>query len=92
MANTYYDEENHKYYVNGVETPSVTEIANPISFERLNELQKHLVERARMRGQRCHEIAEEYLCCEEIEAEEFYPEEQAAIAEPDEVVYVSEAE
>ena len=69
MAN-YYDEENHKYYVDGIEKPSVTEIANPISAERLNALQIALVERARERGKRCHELFEEYLLLGEIDTEE----------------------
>ena len=69
MAN-YYDEENHKYYVDGVEKPSVTEIAKPISAERLNALQMSILERARARGSRCHELAEEYLLCGELNAEE----------------------
>jgi hypothetical protein len=70
VVNTYYDEENHKYYVNDVETPSVTEIANPISAERLNALQMSLVERARERGKRCHELFEEYLLLGELDTEE----------------------
>ena len=65
-----YDEENHKYYVDGVELPSVTEIATPISAERLNALQMSLVEKARVRGSRCHELCEEYLLLDELEAEE----------------------
>ena len=69
MAN-YYDEENHKYYVDNVEKPSVTEIANPISAERLNALQMALVERARQRGSRCHELAEEYLLLGELDTDE----------------------
>lgn len=67
---TYYDEENHKYYVDDVEKPSVTEIANPISFERLNAIQKVMLERARERGKRCHELAEEYLLLGEIDTDE----------------------
>jgi hypothetical protein len=68
--NNYFDEENHKYYVNGVETPSITEIASPISFERLEALQKSMLERARQRGTRCHELAEEYLLLGELDTEE----------------------
>jgi hypothetical protein len=68
--NTYYDEEAHKYYVDGVELPSVTEIAKPISAERLNSLQYALLEKARRRGTRCHEIAEEYLLLGEIDESE----------------------
>lgn len=69
MAN-HYDEENHKYYVNGEEKPSITEIAKPISAERLNALQMALVERAKERGKRCHELAEEYLLLGELDPEE----------------------
>ena len=72
--NTYYDEENHKYYVNGVEKPSVTEIAKPISAERLNALQMTMLERARMRGTRCHELAEEYLLLGDLDPNEIDPE------------------
>lgn len=69
MANIY-DEENHKYYVDGEEKPSVTDIASPISFKRLDNLQKVLLERARARGRRCHEIFEEYLLMGDIDIEE----------------------
>lgn len=65
-----YDEVNHKYYVDGIEKPSVTEIAKPISAERLNALQMSMLERARMRGTRCHELAEEYLLLGEIDPQE----------------------
>lgn len=66
----YYDEKNHKYYVGGIEKPSVTEISKPISAERLNALQMSLVERARERGKRCHELFEQYLLLGELDAEE----------------------
>ena len=69
MAN-FYDEENHKYYRNDIEVPSVTEICNPISFERLDALQKSMLERARQRGSRCHELAEEYLLVGEPDIDE----------------------
>jgi hypothetical protein len=67
---TRFDEVEHKYYVGDKELPSVTEIAKPISSERLNALQMSLVERARLRGQRCHELAEEYLLLGELDTEE----------------------
>lgn len=70
MKETYYDAENHKYYVDGVEKPSVTEIAKPISAERLNALQMSLLEKARARGSRCHELAEEYLLLGELDIDE----------------------
>ena len=65
-----YNDELHKYFVGGVEKPSVTEIASPISFERLNALQTAMLERARMRGERCHELFEQYLLLGEIDIEE----------------------
>ena len=70
MMSNYYDDETHKYYVGDVEKPSVTEIANPISFERLSALQKVLVEKAKQRGKRCHELFEQYLLLGELDAEE----------------------
>jgi hypothetical protein len=69
MSN-YFDEETHKYYVDDEEKPSVTEIAKPISFERLDALQKSMLEKARARGERCHELAEEYLLLGELDIEE----------------------
>jgi hypothetical protein len=70
----HYDEENHKYYVNGEEKPSITDIAKPISAERLNALQMALVERARETGKRCHKLAEEYLLLGELDVDEIEPE------------------
>lgn len=65
-----YNEELHQYFVGGEEKPSVTEIAKPISFERLSALQSFLLEKARLRGERCHEYFEEYLLFGELNAEE----------------------
>lgn len=70
MSENYYEEENHRYYVGGVEKPSVTEIAKPISAERLNAIQMVMVERARERGKRCHELFEQYLLLGELDPEE----------------------
>lgn len=70
VMQTFYNDEAHKYYVDGQEKPSVTEIASPISFERLDTLQKSLLERARKRGERCHELAEEFWLTGELDAEE----------------------
>jgi hypothetical protein len=69
MSN-YFAEEKHIYYVNDEEKPSVTEIADPISFQRLDALQKSMLEKARARGERCHELAEEYLLLGELDVEE----------------------
>ena len=73
MAN-YFDEENHIYYYNDIEVPSITEIAKPISFERLNDLPKHILEKARNRGSRVHELAEEYLLVGDIDIDDIEPE------------------
>ena len=70
----YYDEENHKYYVNGVEKPSVTEICSPISSDRLNSLPAQVLNNARLRGEKCHEAFEEYALTGEIDEEEIVPE------------------
>lgn len=74
LPKDYYDEENHKYYRNDVELPSVTEIAKPISFEKLNDLPRHILEKARNRGSRVHELAEEYLLVGELDFDEIEPE------------------
>ena len=72
-----YNDELHQYFVGGVEKPSVTEIASPISFERLSALDANLLNRARERGSRCHEIFEEYLIFGELDAlhieNEYFP-------------------
>ncbi len=57
---THYDEEKHEYYVDDILRPSVTEICEPISFKRLDALQKSLLKQAKARGSRCHEIVEQY--------------------------------
>lgn len=72
--NNRFDEESHKYYVDEIEVPSVTGIAEPISFKRLNDLPRHILERARFRGSRVHELAEEYLLTGELDWDEIEPE------------------
>lgn len=66
----YFNEETHEYFVDGVKYPSITEIAKPISFERFNALQQSILEKARQRGKRVHELCEEYLLCGEIDEKE----------------------
>lgn len=66
-------EETHDYFYDGVKVPSVTEIAKPISFERLNELPKWVVEQARQRGRAVHAYAEEYLLCGELDWDSIEP-------------------
>lgn len=66
-------EETHEYFYDGVKVPSVTEIAKPISFERLNDLPKWVVEQARQRGTEVHSYAEEYLLCGELDWDKIEP-------------------
>lgn len=68
--NNYFDPETHIYYVGGVQKPNVSEICSPISFQRLDALQKQLLERARARGSRCHELAEEFWYSGELDIDE----------------------
>lgn len=65
-----YDDEKHEYWVDGERKPSLTEICEPISFRRLDELQKSMMEQARQRGSRCHELFEEYLLMGELDEED----------------------
>lgn len=73
IKDLYFDEETHTYYWKGEKVPSVTEIAKPISFERLNELPKWVVEQARQRGTEVHAYAEEYLLCGELDWDSIEP-------------------
>lgn len=61
-----FDEETHKYTINGIEYPSVTEICEPISFKRLDALSKNVLEQAKQRGKEIHELCEEYALIQEI--------------------------
>ena len=67
---TFYDEETHTYYVDNQEKPSVTEICEPISFKRLNALDANLLQRAKNRGSRCHELFEEYALFGDLDPNE----------------------
>lgn len=67
---TFYDETTHTYYVDGRERPSVTEICSPISSKRLNALDFNILQRARERGSRCHELFEEYALTGDLDIDE----------------------
>lgn len=69
MNNLVFDEIEHKYFMNGVESPSVSEICRPISFERFQALPIHVLENARQRGTAIHEVIENYLLTGEIDWE-----------------------
>lgn len=57
----FFDDEFHKYYIKGVEYPSVTEICDPISFKKLDALNKSLIERAAQRGRVIHEFISNFF-------------------------------
>lgn len=61
MALIEFNEEKHEYSIDGVVYPSVTEICEPISFAKLDAVQKIVVERARLRGSAVHEWISEYI-------------------------------
>ena len=67
---TFYDESSHTYYVDGQERPSVTEICEPISFKRLNALDYNILQKAKNRGSRCHELFEEYALSGQLDINE----------------------
>lgn len=62
-----FNEEKHEYKINGVLYPSVTEICNPISFEKLDCLAKSVLDRARARGTAVHEYIENYIYTNEFD-------------------------
>ena len=66
---TNFDEETHKYTIDGIEYPSVTEICEPISFKRLDALSKSLLDRAKQRGTEVHELCETYALTGEVDDE-----------------------
>ncbi len=70
MAVTEYIEETHKYYVDGEEKPSVTEICEPISFKRMASIPQQILENARNRGSACHALFEDYLLVGEVDLDE----------------------
>lgn len=76
MSNIYND-ETHEYFVDGNYSPSVTEIAKPISFEKLSRLDEAILNKARLRGTAVHEYAQLYLLIGELDEEEipseYYP-------------------
>lgn len=70
----YFDKENHKYYVDGVEKPSVTDIIAPVSFQRLNAINESILRQASQRGSICHELFEQYFTVGEINPDDVPPE------------------
>lgn len=61
MRQIIFDDENHTYFIDGIEYPSVTEICEPISFKKLDAIQKQVIQRSADRGSKIHEIINEYI-------------------------------
>lgn len=54
-----FDEEEHRYYVDGVEYPSVTTVLNYITADHYGSISPVILESARRRGSEVHEALEE---------------------------------
>lgn len=65
-----YIEETHTYLINGEEVASVTEICNPITFDKYNILPQHLLKYVADRGSRIHDYLEEYCLTGVLDYEE----------------------
>ena len=65
-----YDDSTHSYYIDGVKVPSVTELTSPITATKY-AIGSELIENARHRGSRVHELCEayDYDILEEVEPE-----------------------
>lgn len=74
MREIVFDEELHKYFINGIEYPSVTEICEPISFKKLDAIQKSVIERSAARGSAIHELISDYVLTEEYDIDEIQSE------------------
>jgi len=77
MNNIVFDEEKHEYTIDGERLPSVTEICEPISFKKLDAVNKVIVAKAAMRGTLVHELIENYIYTGEFSDEEVPAEIQA---------------
>lgn len=67
MENKYFNEETHEYFIDDKKFPSVTDIVSPISFERMDAINKVVLENARRRGTEVHELCETLLLIGEID-------------------------
>lgn len=67
---TNFDEETHIYTIDGIEYPSVTDICSPISFKKLDAVNKYVVEQAADRGTRVHAYIQEYCLLDEYDLDE----------------------
>jgi hypothetical protein len=65
MAINDYIEELHTYKYHGEVVPSVTQIADPISFEKLNMLDKYMLEQKANLGTRVHAYCQEFALTKE---------------------------
>lgn len=56
-----FNEEKHEYTIDGERLPSVTEICEPISFKKLDAVDKTIVAKAAARGSEIHEMICNYM-------------------------------
>ena len=70
LNNIVFDEEKHKYTIDGEELPSVTEICEPISFKKLDAVDRTIVAKAAMRGTAIHDMIGNYIYTGEFSDEE----------------------
>lgn len=61
-----FDEEKHEYSIDGEKFPSVTEICEPISFKKLDAVDKSIVAKAAARGSAIHEMICNYIYTDEF--------------------------
>lgn len=64
MVNNY-NEELHQYTYRGKVVPSVTQITDPISFEKLNALDKLMLQHSAERGSKIHTYCQEFALTRE---------------------------
>lgn len=61
ISNIVFDEEKHEYSIDGERLPSVTEICEPISFKKLDAVDKTIVAKAAARGTVVHDMIGNYI-------------------------------
>lgn len=69
-SNIVFDEERHEYTIDGEKLPSVTEICDPISFKKLDAVDKTIVAKAAARGTAVHDMIGNYIYTGEFSDEE----------------------
>lgn len=71
MNDYYFDEAEHKYYCDGIEIPSITDITSPIGLPKMARVQDWVLDAARFRGTMVHEACEEYMLTGELDFNQY---------------------